>query len=193
MDYKKAFLDFLASHSIEPVNGEIIKRDDLKEFLISEFGYAERTALNHLYASRDGSFVNQLTKHGVIESGGVKRWRIKSIDALDEMMGQHERRQSKTPTRYFWGNENKGEGWRTMDGIAEVDEVPQWSASYKRLDGDREAYNVKLFAEGRAEAKANYWLFYSGGKLTGRDSETLKSHRPHLYENLLEDMKMAFG
>jgi hypothetical protein len=47
---------------------------------------------------------------------------------------------------------------------------------------------VKVAAKWKIKHKANFWMLWDGGKLTGRDATTMAQYQPTLYKAVLDEL-----
>lgn len=168
-------------------DGETITRSQLHEWL-SGCGYADRTVNNMLYPSRPDGMIAKLIEYGVLKSSGVKRWVFCGKDSLDKSkkIASEKVTVKKERVVFYEGKPNNAKGWGTHTHLADDGYGSDWGFSAEEFrSGD---YNLKVFCMGRYPRKANYWLSYIGGKLSGRDYDLLKENHPKLVENLIDDL-----
>jgi hypothetical protein len=162
----------------------IVHRRDVVEWMRG-LGYAERTIANHLTPSNHGGLISRLLAQGLIEYGGVKRWRVPSIAKLAEPDKPGEK---KSIVRYFEGNPPLHEdGWNLGSLLNDDENDIEWRLYFQEYGNEK--LNLKVVAMGRVPYKANYWMFSKKGDLLkNRDSLLLEKYRPDIYRNLIEDL-----
>lgn len=144
-------------------------------------GYAERTAHNALTPSRKGGMINALLADGVVEPHGPRGYRIvdnRSFKAKPKPNAGRVTFYEGTPRQDY-----RGLGQMSDTGAYEVELL---------MCGERFAagcWNLKLYADGKMAHKANWWMQYRNGTLSGNDAATLKATKPDVYANIIADMK----
>lgn len=167
--------------------GEVLTRDDFSSWLSAQ-GYAPRTINNMLYPSRDDGLISKLIAYGVLSPAGIKRWSFNGDESVDNAKRAAKEKNSTKKERvvFYTGQPNEAAGWTTHNNLADPDYGSEWSFSVEEFrDGD---YNLKVFCVGRYPRKANYWMSFIGGKLSGRDYNLFKEIHPKLVKNLIEDI-----
>jgi hypothetical protein len=182
---KKSFHGLLINLGAAPDAVDfIVHREAVVEWMRG-MGYAERTIANNVQASAKGGLICRLMEQGLIENGGVKRWRVPSVAKLAEADKPKEK---KPVVKYYEGNpppENKG--WRLGSLLNDDENDIEWRLYFQEYKTGK--LNLKVVVMGRVPYKANYWLHSSNGKLTNCENATLlKIYYPDIYKNIIEDL-----
>lgn len=175
MDFKKVLIGALGT--VE--NGTTFKRAEVHHHLV-QLGYSDRTATNALTPSRKGSLAHTLLEVGAIEMHGPRGYRIIDNTKIDRP------KVAQRPRVMMYQGKTR-DGWQEL-GWASLDD---YETNFK-FCGHRYAvgcWNLKVYADGMAPKKANYWVQYRRGTLCGDDAAIMKAHRPLLYAGVMEEMK----
>lgn len=81
----------------------------------------------------------------------------------------------------YTGKKPRAAGWQTS-GVVGRD--PRWIV-FTRVNADTEWRTVKVVADGKADAKANYWIGWNGSRF-GRHADlvSLAQQRPEVLEGV---------
>jgi len=174
MDYKKIMIGALGTLA----DGTVFKRSDVVDHIVS-LGYSQTTAIHAVTPSRPGGMFNRLIAAGAIEAHGPRSYRIADMAKI------------KKPDRAKRVPQYLGEpkaGWDDL-GLMSDPELHQveWHLCGKEYSNG--SFNLKLYATGRVPHKANYWMRWAHGNLSGGDAATLAKHHPDIYENVVNDMR----
>jgi hypothetical protein len=182
---KKSFHELLLRLGASPDAVDfIVHREAVVEWMRG-LGYAERTIANNVQASAKGGLISRLMAQGLIENGGLKRWRVPSVAKLAEA---DKPREKKSVVKYYEGNpppENKG--WILFSSLNDDEKAIEWRLYVQKYGPEK--LNIKVVVMGRVPNKANYWMCSKKGDLLhNRDASLLEDHHPDIYKNLLEDL-----
>ena len=176
MDYQKILIGTIGTLE----NGAVFTRKQIYDSLMGQ-GYAERTAHNALTPSRKGGMINALLADGVVEPHGPRGYRI-----VDNRSFKVKPKPNAGRVTFYEGTprqDYRGLGQMSDTGAYEVELL---------MCGERFAagcWNLKLYADGKMAHKANWWMQYRNGALSGNDAATLKATKPDVYANIIADMK----
>jgi len=174
LNYQKIMIGALGTIA----EGTVFKRATVYDYLVL-IGYAERTATNAVTPSRIGGMFNALIADGAIEPHGPRGYRIVDMSKIA--------RRDKPKRIVYYTGEPKA-GWDDLGLMSDPDrhEV-EWHLCGKEYAPG--AFNLKLFAAGRVPRKANFWMRWAHGKLSGADAGILLAMHPDIHDNIVSDMR----
>ena len=176
MDYQKILIGTIGTLE----NGATFTRKQIHDTLMNQ-GYAERTAQNAVTPSRKGGMINVLLADGVVETHGPRGYRIVNNHSFKAKPKANAGR-----VIHYEGSPREG-----YMGLGQMSDTGAYEAELL-MCGKRFAegcWNLKLYADGKMAHKANWWMQYRNGALSGKDAATLKATKPDVYANIIADMK----
>jgi hypothetical protein len=155
-------------------NGVVFKRSDVYDHLVAS-GYSERTAINAVTPSRRGGLINHLLESGAVQKHGPNGYKVIDASKVGKKVTARAARNFSGCPRDDW----EDLGWAMVGTPVEY-----------KMSGLKtpKGWQIKVYAVGEAPSKANYWMFYAGGKLSGRDAATMARYMPDLYDSVIEQM-----